>query len=200
MIGLRKYDNEKLEKLIENKNKIQLSYEDIGLAKRQQSPPNYHTNSYSTKIGQGRKVYEHAQQIITDLDHLQFNWISCHTSTDKLGLGTFISIQSRLLGLRGLAISQIIEIIDREDSNTIEYGYVMGTTHYHIVRGEEAFIIKYEKDTGIVTYTIYSYSKTNGLLVTLASPLIRNKQRQFVRSAANYLQSQVQQEEEEYFN
>lgn len=101
-------------------------------------------------------------------------------------------IQNRLLLLWGVDASIVTEIIDEENKLECLFGYVIGTTRYHVLQGEEAFIIRYDKKKKEVSYTIYSYSKPQALLVRLTKPLLHYKQRQFARDAIDFLKQQVQ--------
>jgi len=164
-----------------------LTYQPRGLAKLHQTPKGFTTNYYHQKIGSTHAEFLEAKRIIANLDHLNWEWVECMTEPNQLQLDSIIATQVRYLGVWALDISKVIEIIDEKTDDLIRFGYVMGSTKYHVLHGEEAFILEYNRQNEETHYHIYSYSKPRGSLMRLGGPLIRRAQRKFVRAAAQYL-------------
>lgn len=61
-----------------------LTYEPVGLARSLQTPEGFHENYHHDVIGHGREIFELGKQIITDLDHLNWDGIGSFSTSDKL--------------------------------------------------------------------------------------------------------------------
>jgi uncharacterized protein (UPF0548 family) len=85
---------------------------------------------------------------------------------------------------------RIVYVVE-EHGKQERYGFAYGTLGEHAERGEERFLVEWEREEGTVWYDILAVSKP-GLVARLAYPYARGLQRRFARESKEAMKRAVE--------
>ena len=71
-----------------------------------------------------------------------------------------------------------------ESGPCTKFGFGYGTLPGHIARGEERFLVEWNRSTDQVAYDILAFSKPNHIATRLGYPFVRRSQKRFGRDSA----------------
>ena len=86
-------------------------------------------------------------------------------------------------GLWWLNACRIVYVVD-EPGPIRTFGFAYGTLPGHVEKGEERFLIEWDKTTNAVSYDIRAFSPANRLLIRLGYPAVRRAEKRFGRHSA----------------
>jgi uncharacterized protein (UPF0548 family) len=87
------------------------------------------------------------------------------------------------LGVWQLNACRIVYTIDEQTANVARFGYAYGTLPGHVERGEEQFLLEWDRREDMVSYSILAFSRPRHVLAKLGYPLMRRLQRRFARES-----------------
>ena len=71
------------------------------------------------------------------------------------------------------------------------YGFAYGTLPEHVERGQESFVVEWDRRDDSVWYDIFAYSMPNHLLAKLGYPITRFLQKRFARDSMEAMRRSV---------
>jgi uncharacterized protein (UPF0548 family) len=134
------------------------------------------------RLGTGERVYERARENLRHWRQFQLGWVEIRPPRPALEPGQTVAIVAHAFGLWTLSACRVVEVFDITDTSADKFGFSYGTLA-HAARGEEQFVVSWNRDDGGVWYTIRSFSRPGHLLAWLGYPLFRSAQRRFVRDS-----------------
>jgi uncharacterized protein (UPF0548 family) len=83
---------------------------------------------------------------------------------------------------------RVIYVVDEEEPSR-RFGFAYGTLLDHVERGEERFLIEWNKKDDSVWYDILAFSQPRHPLVRLGTPYARMLQKRFARDSMAVMKS-----------
>ena len=106
-------------------------------------------------------------------------------------LGEQVAVVACALGIGWTNVARIVYVMDEpgdENGGLAKFGLAYGRLPAHVVRGEERFLIEWNRATDEVRFNILAFSRPRHLLARLGYPQVRPMQRRFGRDAARAMQ------------
>lgn len=182
MLSLRKPSADSLRQLVAKQAGLPFSYSAVG-ATAERPPPGYVVDRTRIRLGEGEAVFTFAQAALRQWRQFRLGWVEAWSPETPLEPGQVVAIMGWAVGLWWLNACRIVYTVD-ETGPITRFGFAYGTLPGHVERGEERFLLEFERDTGAVWYDILAFSRPNHLLTRLGYPLVRRMQKRFGRDSA----------------
>ncbi len=179
MFFLSKPTEKQIEDLIKDQSDLPFSYKDVGATKNYEPPKGFPINRHRKKLGTGEKIFQNAVEAIHSWQMYALNWTQVKPENVPIKEGEIVLTMISHLGFWSLNPCRIIYLIDEETENTQKMGFAFGTLPAHSEKGEEQFLIEWNKKTDEVFYQIYAFAKPQNPLAIIAFPYVGYLQRSF---------------------
>jgi uncharacterized protein (UPF0548 family) len=153
----------------------------------QNCDPGYADDDSRSLLGEGKVVFEAAKRAFAHWAPFDLGWVRVANPEAVIAIGQVVAVEVRALALWTLNLSRIVEIIDTDNF----FGFIYSTTEFHVERGEERFLIEFDRATGDVWYGIEAISRPRHLLARLALPVTRAFQHRFARDSHRRMQKEI---------
>jgi uncharacterized protein (UPF0548 family) len=87
--------------------------------------------------------------------HFDLGWVRVANPETPIAPGEVVAVEVHALGLWSVNLSRILYVIDEPN----RFGFAYGTTPLHAERGEERFLLKYDPDSGNLSYDLLAISQ-----------------------------------------
>jgi uncharacterized protein (UPF0548 family) len=147
-----------------------------------EAPRGYTVDHHRIELGEGEDVFARAIAAIKRWEMFNIGWVELLWPDAPIEMGTTVAVQARHLGFWSLNACRIVGVIDEEGA-VYKYGFTYGTLPDHAERGQERFTIEWNRDSNLVFYDIFAFSRPKKLLARLGYPFTRALQRRFARDS-----------------
>lgn len=178
MLSLRKPDDRRLETIRDACRDLPPSYREVGCT-RGISPSGYWVDRYRMQLGTGEAAYARARQALRNWDMLRLGWIGPCWPDQPWAEGALVGTLARVCGLWFVNACRIMYLVEDSAAGVERYGFAWGTLPGHVERGEERFLVKWDRSDDSVWYEILAVSRPGLLLTRIAGPVARLLQRRF---------------------
>ena len=163
----------RLARILEQVRDTPLTYDEHGRTLgRRGLPEGYHRVSEERSLGRGDDVWRAACEAVRTWVLHRGSGLRVAPADPPLVVGTEVVVDIALAGpVHAVAACRVVEVVDEPD----RFGFAYGTLRVHPARGEEAFVVERDTD-GVVRGIITAFSRGNGPLMRLASPIARRQQ------------------------
>ena len=182
MMLLRRPSDATIREFLATQAKLDFTYPAVG-ATASLPPPGYVVNHTRIKLGQGEAAFRAARAALGRWDQFRLGWVEAWPPGAPIRAGEVVGSVARLLGLWWLNACRIVYVVD-EAGPVTRYGFANGTLPGHCVRGEERFLVEWDRASGEVWYDILAFSRPHLVLTRLGYPYLRRVQRRFGRESA----------------
>ena len=182
MLSLRKPSAESLRPFLEAQAKLPFSYAAVG-ATAGTPPAGFDVDRKRIKVGEGEQVFHEATAALERWEHFRLGWVDEWSPDAPLRPGTVVAVMGRAIGLWWTNACRIIYLVD-ESGPICKFGFAYGTLPDHVERGEERFLIEWDRSDNSVWYDILAFSIPNHFLTWLGYPVVRRAQKRFGRDSA----------------
>ena len=154
------------------------------------------------QVGSGRDDYNTAVSALLNWRHFNFDWAFTNAPAIKNNAAVVVIAQSLLLwSMNPLRITAVTKNKNRKineqssgkqkKQTCCHTSFAHTTVAGHQISGEERFTVEWNKNTNSVWYEVYTISKPATCIATLAQPLLRFYQRQFVAQSILAMKKEV---------
>jgi uncharacterized protein (UPF0548 family) len=157
------------------------TYPDADIAAHQ-SPPGYTRDHHRIKLGEGVDVFRNAVDALSRWEMFNIGWLHLCWPDAPIEIGTTVAVLADLRCFWSLNACRIARVFD-EDGDIRRYGFAYGTLPDHVERGQESFIVEWNRADDSVWYDLTAYSRPNQLLAKLGYPVTRALQKRFARDS-----------------
>jgi uncharacterized protein (UPF0548 family) len=189
MLTLRKPTLELIRRFCEQQSRLDFSYAAVGATARAH-PPGFARNHTRVRLGTGKQVFEAARQALRDWRQFRLSWVEVWPPAAPLEAGAVVAVLARLGCFWWLNSCRIVYAVD-EAGPIHRFGFAYGTLPAHAARGEERFLIEWNRNDDSVWFEILAYSQPNHFLTRVAYPWVRLTQRRFGREAVAAVRAAV---------
>lgn len=167
-----------------------LSYGEVG--RSQGAPPaGYFFDCDRGELGAGPAVWAAACQALRRWEMFGVGWVQVAPERPPLDVGREVAIVVGKAGLWTLNAARIVYVVDEDEGQVARLGFGYGTLPDHLERGEERFLVEWDRRTNRVDYEIRAFSWPNHWIACCGFPLMRRFQRQFRRDSIRAMQRAV---------
>ncbi len=143
------------------------------------SPNGYDRDHTRTTIGHGAAVFDAAREAFRRWQQFDLGWVRVANPEAKIEQDEIVAVEVHSLGLWSVNFSRILYVIDEPT----RFGFGYGTTHLHVERGEERFLLEYYPVSGEVYYDLLAFSQPAHWLARLGYAYTRSQQHRFARDS-----------------
>jgi len=166
------------------------SYPDVGATKAT-TPRNYVVDHNRIGLGHGERVYRQACAALQQWEMFNLAWLRLCWPTAPLIEGITVGIMAQVGGVHILNACRIVYTIQEETESSWRFGFAYGTLPGHIERGEERFLVQWDRRNDTVWYDILAFSRPAHWLVRLGHPVARIFQKRFARDSKAAMQRSI---------
>lgn len=189
MFLTRKPSDQEINSFISAQRLKPFSYSPLEIT-RHSTVARYNIDHYRIQLGSGLQTYRAAVSAIRGWKMFEIGWL--HLFWDKAAIepGTTVAVVVKHLGFWSMNGCRIVYVVEEEGAQE-RYGFAYGTLGEHAERGEERFMVEWNKEDGTVWYDILAISKP-GLMAMLAYPYARSMQKRFARDSKRAMKRAVE--------
>lgn len=191
MFLLKRPTDAVVQRTIEAQSQLPYTYGAVG-ATATTSPTGYVVDHNRCPLGRGAETFSQACAAVQRWSMFDFAWIELLWRNAPIVEGTTVGVLAQLPVGTALNICRIVYTIDDERDDISRFGFAYGTLPSHVERGEERFLVEWNRVEDTVWYDILAFSQPNHWLATLGYPLTRFYQRRFARASMGAMQRVVQ--------
>ncbi|HEY1066435.1 MAG TPA: DUF1990 domain-containing protein [Pirellulales bacterium] len=147
-------------------------------------PAGYMVDLTRAPLGHGPEVFAAGCEALREWKQFGNGWIEIFPYHAPLEVGQPVLILGRSLGLWWLNACKIVRLIDGEEGPIKRFGFAYGTLPDHAGKGEERFLIEWDRRDDSITYEIYAFSRPQRLLSRLGYFWLRYLQKRFGRESS----------------
>ncbi len=161
---------------------LPLTYPEVG-ATAGPVPPGYRAGLAKVDLGSGEACFAAARDAITrwvmfEIPNVELCWPTVAPELDAV-----VAVLMHGPAFVMLNACRVVAVLHHEDESTATFGFAYGTLPDHIGRGEERFIVTWDRRSDMVRYDVSSFSRGNRLLAKLGAPVVRVFQAKFRRDS-----------------
>lgn len=182
MLSLRNPDTTALHRFLTEQAKLDFTYAAVG-ATATTLPAGYVVDHTRVKLGSGEAVFAAAKTALQKWQQFDLGWLQAWPPTTPIRAGEVVVIVARAIGLWWRNACRIVYVVDDVGPVT-KFGFAYGTLPAHAGRGEERFLIEWNRADDSVWYDILAFSRPRHFLVWLGYPMVRLTQKQFGRASS----------------
>ncbi len=181
MFLLKKPNALEIQSFISRQQHLPLSYAPSGLTN---NPPvaGYNIDHHRLQLGVGAATFHLARIALQQWKMFDFDWLHLWPTETPIETGSVVAVVVHHLGFWSMNACRIVSVIEDDTRDYRRYGFAYGTLLEHAERGEERFVIEWNKADDSVWYDILAVSKPR-LLARLGYLYARHLQREFARDS-----------------
>lgn len=177
---------------LSDQSSLPFSYSEVGATRTvagsgSSAPRGYNVDHNRVQLGRGADVYERAVEALQQWRQFELGWVTLVPRGMKIEEGVTVAVKAWACGMWSLNACRIVYVVDEAD----RFGFAYGTLPDHIERGEERFLIEWNRTDNSVWYDILAFSQPRHPLVRLGFPVARMMQKRFARDSLAAMKSAV---------
>lgn len=145
----------------------------------------------SRAIGRGEETFRRARQALQSWSQFDLPWVRPIQRDVPIEVGAMFAFLSWQAGVWSTNICRVVDVYEREDDTHRHFSFAYGTVAPHVLRGEERFILDWDRQTDQVFFRIRKFSRPATWLIRLVTPLTRYMQSRFTADALARMQQAV---------
>jgi uncharacterized protein (UPF0548 family) len=182
MLSWRKPSGESIRRFMTEQAGRDFSYRAVG-ATATTPPAGYDVDRTRVKLGEGEAIFDSARAALQRWEQFRLGWVEAWPASTPLQPGEVIAVLGRAVGLWWLNCCRIVYVVD-EPGPISKFGFAYGTLPGHVERGEERFLIEWDRTENSVWYDILAFSRPNNALTRLGYAVVRLTQKRFAGDSA----------------
>ncbi|MGD9647242.1 MAG: DUF1990 family protein [Pirellulales bacterium] len=190
MIRLGKPTNELQRRFLDEQAARPYSYDAVG-ATASQPPAGYVVDHNRACLGAGEQQFAAAKAALRQWRQFQLGWVEPWPLDVRLVPGECVAIIAHLGPVYWLNACRLVYAVD-ERGPVERFGFAYGTLPDHAERGEERFVVEWNRADDQVWFDILAFSRPNHSLSWLGYPVVRRLQKRFAREALAAMQRAVE--------
>lgn len=166
-----------IERFLAQARKSAYSYNEVG-ATSGVTPSLYTTDHNRVQLGRGSEVWSKAVAALRAWEMFNMDWIRLYWPSAPIRDGENVAVLAQHLNCYWLNACRIVYVIE-ENGPLERFGFAYGTLEDHAERGEERFLVEWDRDSDEVWYDILAFSRPNQFLTRMGYPFARQLQKKF---------------------
>jgi|694.fasta_scaffold00499_5 uncharacterized protein (UPF0548 family) len=179
---LQKPSSEISGRFLATQGALGFTYAEVG-ATATLPPAGYKVDRTRIELGAGQGVYDAAKAALRRWQQFRLGWVDVWSTETPLETGQIVAILGWAAGVWWLNSCRIIYTVN-ETGPIARFGFAYGTLPGHVEKGEERFLLEWDRSSDRVYYDILAFSKPNHIMTRLGYPLVRRTQKRFGRESS----------------
>src|SRR5690348_6671174 len=171
-------------KFLSAQSPLAFSYSEVGATRTEpgdgsSTPRGYNVDHNHVQLGRGAEVYERAVAALKEWRQFDLGWVSLVPRGVKIEKGATVAVKAWACGMWSLNACRVVYVVDEAAAGDpiARFGFAYGTLPDHIERGEERFLIEWNRTDDSVWYDILAFSQPRHPLVRIGFPVARMMQK-----------------------
>ncbi len=171
-----------IDQFLQEQARQPFSYAAVG-ATQSSAPAGYVVDHNQIELGGGEQVYQQACTALQRWEMFNLSWLQLCWPEAPLTEGTTVGIAAQAFGVHILNACRIVYTVNEKAKESWRFGFAYGTLPGHIERGEERFLLTWDRQTDRVWYEILAFSQPAHWLARVGYPVARAFQRRFAHDS-----------------
>jgi uncharacterized protein (UPF0548 family) len=146
-------------------------------------PASYVVDQIRVELGTGQAVFDRAQAALRGWKQFELGWLEAFPNDTPLVAGETVLVVARAGGFWWTNAARIVYTIEDATDAVTRFGFAYGTLPGHVERGEERFLIEWDRATDKVWFEILAFSQPRHFLVRINHRRARAMQKRFALEA-----------------
>jgi uncharacterized protein (UPF0548 family) len=181
MFSFHRRSASQLDNWLTRQGQLLLSYPHVGCTNGA-APASYVVDHNRQLLGYGAAVFAAGCAALQRWAMFDLGWVTAYPTTTPLTVGAVVSVIARFGPLQIWNACRIVYTVDY-DGPVQQWGFAYGTLPGHVARGEERFLIEWNRATDEVFYDLLAYSQPQHPLAKIGYPIVRRMQARFARDS-----------------
>ena len=182
MFLLAKPTDEQIRNIIAAQRSAPFSYSFAGASRDDTPPLGYKRDHNRVCLGAGEATFNRAVAAVQRWEMFNLDWMQLCWPATPIEVGATVVALAALPRLWTLNVCRVVYTVD-EDGPLRRYGFAYGTLPLHEERGEERFLIEWNRADDSVYYDILAFSQPKSLMAQVGYPVARMYQKRFARDS-----------------
>jgi uncharacterized protein (UPF0548 family) len=191
LFSLTKPSDEQIRNIVAVQRSASFSYPDVGASRDDAPPAGYKRDHNRVRLGAGEAIFNRAVVAVKRWEMFNFPWMQLCWPATPIEAGATVVVLAALPMLWTLNACRVVYTLD-EDGPVRRYGFAYGTLTLHEERGEERFLIEWDRADDSVCYDILAFSQPKSLMAQAGYPVARLYQKRFARASKSAMVAAVQ--------
>jgi uncharacterized protein (UPF0548 family) len=179
---LAKPSDEQIRNIIAAQRSAPFSYPFAGVSRDNTPPAGYKRDHNRVRLGAGEATFSRAVAAVRRWEMFNFPWMQLCWPDTPIEIGATVVALATLPMLWTLNACRVVYTVD-EDRPLRRYGFAYGTLPLHEERGEERFLIEWNRADDSVYYDILAFSQPKSLMAQVGYPIARLYQKRFAHDS-----------------
>jgi uncharacterized protein (UPF0548 family) len=179
---LAKPSDEQIQNIIAAQRSASFSYSFAGASRDDLPPAGYKRDHNRVFLGAGEATFNRAVAAVQRWEMFNFPWMQLCWPNTPIEVGATVVALAALPLFWTLNSCRVVYTVD-QDGPLRRYGFSYGTLPLHEERGEERFLIEWNRADDSVYYDILAYSQPKSLMAQAGYPVARLYQKRFARDS-----------------
>jgi uncharacterized protein (UPF0548 family) len=190
MFLLRRPAPELVARVLDAERSARLSYPDPGVT-RSSGARGYSRNHHEAHLGSGRDTYLRAVAAVQRWAMYDLPWTEVYPAETPVQTGSVFATLVHHLGFRSINPCRVVYVEEQETPALRSFCFAIGTLPMHSERGEERFLVEWDRVRDGVRFEILAYAGPRHWMARLAAPYVRILQRRFGREAIQAVRAEI---------
>ena len=191
MFLLRRPSPELIERVLDAQRAERLSYPDSGVT-RSADGRGYSRNHHEASLGSGSDTYLRAVAAVQRWAMYDLPWTEVYPARPPIQAGSVFATLVHHLGFWSINPCRVVYVEEQETPALRSFCFAIGTLPMHSERGEERFLVEWDRTRDEVRFEILAYAGPQHWMARLGTPYVRVLQRRFGREAIQAVRAEVQ--------
>jgi uncharacterized protein (UPF0548 family) len=187
----RRPPDESIGRRLKAQSALAFSYAEVGATRGGPVPEGYPVNRIRGRVGTGRAAFAAASGALSSWEMYNTGWTWLCPPGAPARKGELFAVLARHFGLWSLNACRVVYTLREEDEAGARSGFAIGTLPGHVERGEERFVIEWDRRTDEVTYELFAFAQSKPWLGGLTYPPARFVQRRFAADSLDAMRRAV---------
>jgi uncharacterized protein (UPF0548 family) len=189
MLLLRRPSSATIRDFLAAQGELDVTYAAVG-ATAGRPPAGFVVDHTRAQLGFGAEDFQAARASLLEWRQFRLGWLELFPADAPIQAGTVVAVLARSLGGWWLNACRIVYEVDDAGPPT-RFGFAYGTLPDHAERGEERFLVEWDRETGAVWFDILAFSRPRHPLARIGYPWTRRVQKRFARDSATAMRRAV---------
>lgn len=164
---------EAIQRFIVSQDDLPFSYDEVGATRKDVAPKGYVADRYRVRLGEGEEAYRRAKEALRGWRQFDIGWTRILPRGAPIEIGRTVAVLARHLGFWSLNSARVVYTVEEHGDDVERFGFAYGTLPGHAERGEELFLVEWDRRDGAVHYDVLAFSRPNHPLAWLGYPFAR---------------------------
>lgn len=178
MILFQKPNDQTVQAFLATQAQREFTYSAIG-GTATSPPPGFVVDHTRVRLGAGERVFNSAKTALWRLDQFDLGWVKAWSADPTIAKGGLVAVAGKAVGVWWLNACRVVYTVDEYEAPITRFGFAYGTLPGHVERGEERFLLEWNRDDDSVWYDVLAFSQPRHIMARLGRPWVRRLQRRF---------------------